>query len=134
MPRVFGPWYLCCGVRKEEGPFFRALGEGARRRLELVREGKKILDFVVQLEIELETEEPHGKGKRWVPIVRYDTAHGVPHRDQYNREGRQRKTFLDAQFDILTGYRGVVEEALRDLEERWRVYRERYLRGEWPIP
>ena len=115
-------------MRKREGPFFRALGEGAQRRLELVREGKKILDFLVQLEIE--TEEPG----TWRPIVRYDTAHGIPHRDQYNREGRQRKEFLDARFDIFTGYRDIVEEALQDIAERWSVYRDRYLRGEWPIP
>ncbi len=84
-----------------------------------------ILDYLVQLEIEVAPDE-------WKPIVRYDTRHGSPHRDQYNLSGRQRKQFLDVRFDIAVGYRDAVLEAEREIEANWKSYCRRFLKGEWP--
>ena len=53
--------------------------ETARYRVEFVTEKGKVQEFVVQLEYKVESE--------WRPVVRYDTAHGVPHCDSYAPDG-----------------------------------------------
>lgn len=110
---------------KKKGPYVRPLGEGARRRIELVREGKRILDYVVQLEVETSPDE-------WRPVVRYDTAHGGPHRDQLKMDGQSDKEPINAVFDIVTGYRDAVASAERDIRDHWKIYRQRFLEGKWP--
>jgi hypothetical protein len=47
-----------------------------------VREGKLVTDFSVQHEAFVE-------GK-WHKLVRYDTAHGLPHRHTFQADGSQR--------------------------------------------
>lgn len=39
----------------------------------------RVTGFVVQLELEV--------GDRWYPVVRYDSAHGQPHRDLLDATG-----------------------------------------------
>lgn len=51
----------------------------ARYRVEFVTEKGKIQEFVVQLEFMV--------GGEWRPVVRYDTAHGLPHCDAYAPNG-----------------------------------------------
>ena len=71
--------------------------------------------FVVQYETLFE-------GK-WVPVVRYDTAHGYAHKDLLNPDGTKEKIFLGA---------ADLNEALTladiDINENWERYKERYLR------
>lgn len=107
--------------------YVKALGEGARQRLELTRDGKRIVDYVVQLEVETNNEI-------WQPAVRYDTKHGGPHRDQLKITGEAKKEMLNAMFDILTGYRDAVAAAERDIAVHWETYRRRFLEGKWPVP
>ena len=66
------------GRRVEE--FFRIVwGQGViRTRME--REGAVLLAFTVQFEV--------WTGDTWRPAVRYDSAHGYPHRDVLDWEGR----------------------------------------------
>lgn len=75
----------------------------------------KIIEFRVQLEI-LVSEE-------WLPVVRYDTAHGKAHRDLLHSDGTQTK-------DWFEGYS--VEEVLtigqKDIMENWPAYRRRFLK------
>jgi hypothetical protein len=80
-----------------------------------ISRGKKIIHFRIQLEI-LVAEE-------WYPIVRYDTAHGIPHRDILKPNGEQIKEWFE-------GY--AVEEVLtigqKDIMENWPTYRNRFLK------
>lgn len=81
-------------------------------------QGRRVVEFVVQLEVDFRDE--------WRPIIRYDTAHGYAHIDRYNLKGRAKKERLRLSFgEALT-------RAERDIKQNWVVYRERFLRGEWP--
>jgi hypothetical protein len=48
-----------------------------------VSNGREIVEFRIQLEILVDEE--------WYPVVRYDTAHGRPHRDILHPNGEQTK-------------------------------------------
>ena len=79
-----------------------------------VRVKERIVFFRVQLETRLET--------KWLPVVRYDTAHGFAHRDLLDQRGRAEKTPLFNQDlnDALTF-------AENDLKTNWRSYKQRFL-------
>ena len=84
--------------------------ESDRLGVQFSLEGGRVLRFVVQYETRL--------ADKYVPVVRYDTAHGTPHRDLLDINGNSlEKTDLD-----LTN-----EEALslgwNDLTKNWRSYR-----------
>lgn len=79
-----------------------------------VRARDRIVFFRVQLETIV--------GKKWTPVVRYDTAHGFAHRDLLDRRGQAVKTPLFNQDlnDALTF-------AENDLKTNWTSYKERFL-------
>ncbi|MEX2158143.1 MAG: hypothetical protein WEB04_01955 [Dehalococcoidia bacterium] len=61
--------------------------------------------------------------EQWTPIVRYDTAHGEPHRDVMHPDGTHdtlslRRYAFEAAFEL----------ALSDIDNNWLAYRERYER------
>src|SRR5262249_58803539 len=65
------------------------------------------------------------RGDTWKPVIRYDTAHGCAHIDRYNLRGRSKKERLPLSFsEALT-------RAERDIKQKWSVYRDRFLKGEW---
>ncbi len=72
----------------KEGPFVRVLGKGARRRLYIKRDRKKVLDYMVELEVQVKDQ--------WKAVVRYDPWHRGPHRDEHRLDGTQRKEYLEA--------------------------------------
>ena len=80
-----------------------------------VSKGKKIVEFRIQLEILMDEE--------WYAVVRYDTAHGKPHRDILSPNGEQTK-------DWFEGYS--VEDVLtigqKDIMDNWPAYRERFVK------
>jgi hypothetical protein len=94
--------------------YVRALGEGARQRhCHETRQGM-VVSFVVQLEVELWDE--------WMPVIRYDMAHGRAHIDLYETPTRKRKQFLElSPAEALT----LAEE---DLKENWEEYQAEFLR------
>jgi hypothetical protein len=57
----------------------------------------------------------------WHPIVRYDTAHGFPHRDILNPDGTIDKYAFD--FPDLEMF---LQYAEQDLLDRWEWYKARY--------
>lgn len=59
--------------------------------------------------------------QQWVAIVRYDTAHGVPHRDVMHPDGSQTKE----QFPHYSRAH-VLTMGQRDIRRNWRTYRARY--------
>ncbi len=80
-----------------------------------VSNGKQITEFRIQLEILVEGN--------WLAVVRYDTAHGRPHRDILHPNSEQTK-------DWFEGYS--VAEVLtigqNDIMENWSFYRERFVK------
>lgn len=75
----------------------------------------KIVRFVVQYEAYL--------GEKWYPVVRYDTAHGRPHKDVLHPDGSQEKV-------EFYGYTRDEVLALgeRDIKANWQQYRIAYER------
>lgn len=74
----------------------------------------KVIEFMVQLEVQGET------------VIRYDSAHGFAHIDRYNLKGERKKERLKLDFnDALT-------LAERDIKGNWPIYRERFLKGGFP--
>jgi hypothetical protein len=85
----------------------------AQIRCRLIRRGRHILDYTVQLELWREGN--------WYPIVRFDNAHGFCHRDTIHPDGSQDKVAI---------YRGDANtnftEAVEYLRDNWPMERERY--------
>ena len=59
----------------------------ARLRVKLGTTSGRVTEVLIQLEIRLEGA--------WHPVVRYDTAHGFPHRDRLDRAGTLTKSAID---------------------------------------
>jgi hypothetical protein len=98
--------------------YVRALGEGARKRHSHVTSRGEVVVFVVQLEVQF-------RGT-WLPVVRYDMAHGKAHVDVYETPRRKRKQFLGLPpGEVLT----LAEEDIRD---NWERYQEEFLRRNSP--
>jgi hypothetical protein len=94
--------------------YVRALGEGARERHYHETRRGTVIAFVVQLEVEL-------RGI-WVPVIRYDMAHGQAHIDVYETPRRKRKQFLELPpGEVMT----LAEEDIRD---NWERYQDEFLR------
>ena len=94
--------------------YVRALGEGARVRHSHETRRGTVVAFVVQLEVEL-------RGV-WVPVVRYDMAHGQAHIDMYETPRRKQKQFLELPpGEVMT----LAEEDIRD---NWERYQDEFLR------
>lgn len=97
----------------------RPLAAGTRKRHYHVTRRGRVVDFMVQLEVEVQGE--------WKPILRYDCAHGFVHVDRYNLSGNRKKESLDLSFaDALT-------LAETDINEDWEGYRQRFLEGGNPL-
>jgi len=99
-----------------EKEYLILLGEGARKRHFHQTERGKIVYFVVQLEILFEN--------RWIPIIRYDCAHGISHIDKYNKKGEQLKEMIDLPFDETLTY------ADKDINTNWENYKNKFLKGD----
>ena len=94
------------------------VGTDARIRHYHRTQSGKVVEFVVQLEVEV-------RGT-WKPAVRYDTAHGYAHIDRYNLRGRAKKEKLALSFgQALT-------RAEREIKQNWPGYRDKFLKGDWP--
>ena len=84
-----------------------------RVRFEL--EHGQVVEFSVQLECRWGEDEP------WVPVVRYDTAHGFAHCDRLHPYEPTAKTEMRTR-----DYNEALTVALRDLADNWASYRRRY--------
>jgi hypothetical protein len=90
--------------------------EGDRYRVNARIERGRVLRFTVQLEVVFEG--------RIFPAIRYDTAHGGPHRDTVNWTGRVvRKEPLP-----ITSLNRAMTEAIEDVKTNWKSYREEFER------
>lgn len=91
--------------RKE---FSIALTEYDRLRVLILTVRGRVEDFVVQLETFID---------KWVPVVRYNYAHGFPHRDLLYADGRKEKEKL-----TIMSLEEVVIFAIKDLRENYITY------------
>ena len=91
------------------------LSDKDRKRHEHLTDKGKVIEFVVQYETLFEN--------KWVPIVRYDTAHGYAHKDLMNPDGSKEKTFLG-----IVDLNNALTLADTDIKENWERYKKRYLR------
>jgi hypothetical protein len=110
------------GIRRK-GPYRRWLGEGAFIDYELLRNKKEILKYTVQLTLEV-------RGV-WVAAIRYDVAHGKPHKHVYRSDGGERTLPVDSTYDSDLGYSQAMSAAMKDVRENWRTYHRRFRGGEW---
>ena len=98
-----------------ETDFFVDLTQSDRVRVWFVTEQGSVQNFTVQYETVIDGD--------WHPVVRYDGWHDQPHRDTLDRDGQvQHKDWLHVSYDDALTY------ALDDLRQRWRRYREDFLR------
>jgi hypothetical protein len=92
----------------------RVAPQAAQIRCSFHRIKNRVVRFVVQLEI-------FHQGS-WVPVVRYDNAHGYCHRDTLHPDGSKDKTSV-AVGDLNQTFTWAIE----DLRENWEAQRTRYL-------
>ena len=92
--------------------FIRVVPEQAQIRCSYQRVKNRVTRFVVQLEIFHDDS--------WVPVVRYDNAHGFCHRDTVHPDGSQDKTSVFVG-DINQTFTYAIEE----LRTNWEAHRSR---------
>jgi len=98
-----------------ETDFFVDLTENDRIRVWFITEQGEVRNVTVQYESVIDGD--------WHPVVRYDGWHDQPHRDTLDRDGQVRhKDWLAMSYGDALTY------ALDDLRQRWRRYRENFLR------
>ncbi len=87
------------------------------RHYHLTERGR-VVRFVIQLEVQVKAS--------WKSVIRYDNAHGFAHVDRFNLKRGRRKETLSLNFEEA------LTRAERDIKQNWSIYRERFLRGEFP--
>jgi hypothetical protein len=94
--------------------FVVVLDDGVRKRHYHESDKGQVINFVVQLEVKIESE--------WRVVIRYDCSHGFSHIDRYDMRGKKTKEALN-----LT-----LESALTfgdwDINKDWKNYRNAFLR------
>lgn len=101
--------------------FFVPLLEGNSLRVRINIDRGEVTRFVVQLEY-------NSGGDTWSPIVRYDSAHGRPHRDILDPSGETvKKEWLDELLSRAVSMAEALNYGQDDLKRNWRGYRDRFL-------
>lgn len=101
-----------------EKTYTRALGEDARKRRYHKTEKGKVVDFAAQLEVRVRDE--------WKVVIRYDCSHNFSHIDRYNLRGEQEKE------ELHLSYAESLTLADEDININWKLYKEKFLRGDYP--
>jgi hypothetical protein len=104
------------GGRKEwQREYVAQVGAADVMRVEFDLDRGQVTDFLVQYEALVDG--------RWEPIVRYDAAHGQPHRDVLMRGEPSEKSWLHG-----LSYAEAMEQAIHDIRTNWATYRAAYLK------
>lgn len=88
--------------------------EDRRRHMHIAEKGR-VLEFTVQYETKL-------KG-HWVPVVRYDTAHGHAHQHILHADGSEDKRHME-----IDDYNEALTIAEDDLRRNWQLYKVSFLK------
>ena len=91
------------------------LTDNDRKRHEHLIEKGKVVGFVVQYETKVDD--------KWMPVVRFDTAHGYGHKDLIDPDGTKEKILMG---DV--GYNDLLTKADQDINENWMRYKNRFFR------
>ena len=102
-------------MREKRISYVTMLSGNVRRRHEHVRFGKQVTQFLIQIEYLLKDQ--------WIPVVRYDTAHGFAHRDFIFPNSKVEKTPL-----FTKTLNEALDFAQSDLKVNWSSYLERFLK------
>lgn len=94
--------------------FVAIIDNGVRKRHIHIIERGKVTSFVVQLETKV--------GDSWLPVVRYDNAHGKAHIDLFSITGKKEKTFLELDFNAA------LTLADWDINNNWENYLRDFMR------
>jgi hypothetical protein len=86
-----------------------------RRRHRHTAEKGRVLDFVVQYETRY--------SERWLPVVRYDTAHGYPHKHLFHADGSQDRSRMK-----IVDNNEALNIAEDDIQSNWIGYKARFLK------
>ena len=97
-----------------EKKYLILLDINARKRHYHLTEAGRITKFVVQLEVKA--------GNVWKEVIRYDCAH----KDCHNIKEQCRK------INLYLEYEDALTLADDDINENWELYREKFLRGDFP--
>lgn len=62
----------------------------------------------------------------WKVVLRYDCAHNFAHKDMYNIKCDCKK------INLYMDYNEALTFADDDINENWELYREKFLRGDFP--
>ena len=89
--------------------------EHNRIRVRLLTENGNLIDVMYQYETLL--------NESWIAIVRYDCAHGFFHRDVMLPNGDKEKQMIE-----VGTLKNASLYAEQDLKDRWKWYRERYIK------
>lgn len=92
------------------------LQKGVRRRHFHQRVGKWIIKFSIQIEI--------CKKGQWIPVARYDTAHGFTHRHIFKYNGQTEEIPLR-----IENWNDALIYAENDLKSNWQNYIKEFERG-----
>ena len=98
--------------------YFKVLNiEGTDRlRVRLEIDKGELANIVVQYESLIEN--------KWTAIVRYDIKHGFFHRDTMTPKGEKIKTPID-----ILDLNSATIYAEQDIKDKWKHYKQRYLKG-----
>ncbi len=95
--------------------FRNILDENNALRVKFELNQGNVTSFVVQLECNF--------GDKYVPVIRYDTAHNIAHCDKLHPYRETEKIEMNIQ-----DYNESLTFAMQDLKENWFRYRRRYER------
>jgi hypothetical protein len=100
----------------DERAFIAVLDIDAMMRVRFTSDHGRVLRFTVQLETKVRDD--------WMPVARYDDAHGRPHLDILDQSGREiSKHWIDAtKSEVLT-------EGINDFRRNWKRYVLRFKEG-----
>ena len=98
-----------------ERSYLQMITANDRIRVRFTKERGRITEFVVQYESQV--------GDEWHPVIRYDTAHGIPHTDVMKPDGTTEKRLLH-----LPNYNDALSYAEEDVKANWERYKDRYFR------
>ncbi len=79
-----------------------------RVRVRMEKDGAEIIDFTIQLEV---------NDAGWNPVVRYNYAHGTPHRDLIHKNRKKEKLWMHGKM-----LNEVFNYAKEDIIKNWRKY------------
>ena len=91
------------------------LGEKARKRHYHETDKGQIVSFIVQLEVLVDDQ--------WKIVIRFDSAHGFAHVDQYYLDGRKIKKEL---YLKLSEAMTLADE---EIKENWKSYQRAFMEG-----